>query len=209
METQVIAWSASAGEEAEEIIRLGRGDETAFTRLYQRHHQKIYANILKIVHRPEYAQEILQDVFLSLWQNRYKIDARKPVASWLFVVSYNKSMDLLKKKLREHIDFVEEYESLCTDVTEAEEQEELVDEQLRILEEAVELLSPRKREVFRLCRYEGYSIESVASMLNLSANSVSEYLKQANKSIRRYAAESYPHVYESSLGLIIVAHLFL
>ncbi len=195
--------------EAEEVVQLNYGSEPSFTLIYHRHHQKIYLNILKIVHVPEYAQEILQDVFLSLWQNRYKIDKDKSVASWLFVVSFNKSMDFLKKKLREHIDFVADYDMLYVDIEDVQEQDDIMQEQLQILEEAIGQLSPRKKEVFRLCRYEGYSKERVAEMLDLSVNSVSEYLKQANKSIKQYVAASSPYAYGNGVLLLLSASIYM
>lgn len=193
-------------DETEEVLQLNQGSETSFTSIYHRHHQKIYANILKVVHSPEYAQEILQDVFLGLWQNRYKIDKDKSVANWLFVVSFNKSMDFLKKKLREHIDFVADYDALYINIEDVQQQDDIMQEQLRILEEAIGQLSPRKKEVFRLCRYEGYSKERVAEMLDLSVNSVSEYLKQANKSIKQYITASNPYVYGN--GVLILCLYF-
>lgn len=190
--------------EHDEIIQLNYGSESAFTSLYHRHHQKIYENILKIVHSPEYAREILQDVFVSLWQNRHCIDKDKPVANWLFVVSYNKSMDFLRKKLREHIDFVEDYDGLCVEIADTQEQDEIVSAQLKVLEEAIGDLSPRKQEVFRLYRFEGYSKERVAEMLDLSVNSVSEYLKQANKSIKQYVSDNYHCAYSNGVFLLLL-----
>jgi|GEM_PF-155980 len=199
------------GDEAEttEITQLNHGSESSFTSIYHRHHQKIYANILKVVHSPEYAQEILQDVFLSLWQNRYKIAKDKSLANWLFVVSFNKSMDFLKKKLRDHIDFVADYDTLYVDTEDIQEQDEIIAEQLRMLEEAIGQLSPRKKEVFRLCRYEGYSKERVAEMLGLTVNSVSEYLKQANKCIRQYVATNDPYAYGNGVLLLLSANMYM
>ncbi|MGO1245558.1 MAG: RNA polymerase sigma factor [Sphingobacterium sp.] len=195
--------------EVKELLQLNHGCESSFTAIYHRHQQKIYSNILKIVHSPEYAQEILQDVFLSLWQNRYKIDKDKSVASWLFVVSFNKSMDFLKKKLRDHIDFVEDYDSLYLDVENGHEQDEILRGQLQLLEEAIDKLSPRKKEVFRLHRYEGYSKERVAETLGLSVNSVSEYLKQANKSIKQHIATSNSYAYGNSVLVLACAYIYL
>lgn len=195
--------------ETDEIIRLNHGSEDSFSIFYYRYHQKIYANILRVVQSPEYAEEILQDVFLSLWQNRHRIDKDKPVAGWLFVVSFNKAMDFVKKKLREHIEFVADYESLFQDIQDVEETDEIVAEQIRILEEAIDHLSPRKKEVFRLYRYEGYSKERVAEALDLSINSVTEYLKQANKSIKQYVAGHSPYEYGNGVLLLVASAMYI
>lgn len=118
-------------------------------------------------------------------------------------------MDFLKKKLREHIDFVADYDMLYVDIEDVQEQDDIMQEQLQILEEAIGQLSPRKKEVFRLCRYEGYSKERVAEMLDLSVNSVSEYLKQANKSIKQYVAASSPYAYGNGVLLLLSASIYM
>ncbi|MDR2282339.1 MAG: sigma-70 family RNA polymerase sigma factor [Sphingobacterium sp.] len=196
-------------DETDEIIQLNQGSEIIFSTIYNRYHQRVYGNILRLVHVAEYAEEILQDVFLSLWQNRHRIDKDRPVVSWLFVVSFNKSMDFLKKKVRDHIDFIADYDSLYVAVDDVSEQDAILEEQLRILEEAIDHLSPRKKEVFRLYRTEGHSKEHVAQMLDLSISSVSEYLKQANKSIKQYVAGHSSYEYGNGVFLLVTSSLYL
>ncbi|MFD2599581.1 RNA polymerase sigma factor [Sphingobacterium corticis] len=192
-----------------EVERLNRGDEKSFETIYWTHHQKIYSNILKIVHIPQYAEEILQDVFISLWENRARLDKNSPVANWLFTVSFNKSMDFLRKKVREHLDFVDDFEGINVLGDDPKEQSDILEEQSRILEEAIAHLSPRKKEVFTLYRLDGQSKEQVAAKLNITKGSVSEYLKQANKSIKQYVEKNYACHYGSSISVLLYAKLYL
>lgn len=184
-----------------ETAALACGDVGAFNQLYTRYHQQVYANILKMVRAPEYAEEILQDVFVSLWQNRFHMRSDQSVGGWLFVVSYNKSMTFLKRKLKETITFVDSYpyEPVQQDDTGTEARYEL---QVSLLEQAIDELPRRKREVFRLCRYEGKSKDDVAKELGISSASVSDYLKQSNQAIKKYIATRYPYASEASLLLI-------
>jgi len=191
--------------EKEEVIALIKGDVKAFNLLYERYHRPVHANILKLVNSPELAMEILQDVFLSLWQYRSKINPDQSVGGWLFVVSYNRSLNTLRNKLKESIDYVAEYPiGLAVD-----EDTPLLEEtfmlQMQMLEEAVAFLPKRKQEVFRMCRYEGRSKEDVANLLGISRQSVSDYLKQANKAIKEHIAMQYPfHAGKTLLSLLVI-----
>ncbi|SFC25414.1 RNA polymerase sigma-70 factor, ECF subfamily [Parapedobacter composti] len=172
---------------------LSTGSVDAFGLLYERYHRAVYANVLKLVQRTEYAEDLLQDVFVSLWQNRFKIRSDQSVGGWLFVVSYNKALSFLKKKVNESLEYVGNYEAFEQVVPEESVDEEHYTSQLAMVEEAVNALPARKRQVFRLCRFEGRSKEEVASMMGISPDSVKDYLKQSNRAIRNYIISKYPY----------------
>ncbi|MCL7987265.1 sigma-70 family RNA polymerase sigma factor [Sphingobacterium sp. lm-10] len=176
--------------EQRDVQQLAAGDINAFNRLYAHYHKPVHANILKLVHAPELASELLQDVFLSLWQNRFKFESRESVGGWLFVVSYNKSLNCLRKKLKETVDYVAEYPHLSA-ISQIEEDEEELNRQLALIDDAIETLPARKKEVFMLCRYEGRSKADVAALLGISQQSVSDYLKQSNKAIKMHVMQHY------------------
>lgn len=192
-------------KEIADIVALGGGDVRAFSRLYQRYHKLVHANILKLVKSSEASIEILQDVFFSLWQNRDRINKSKSLGGWLFVVSYNMSLNFIRKEVKESLVFVDEYplDLSSTDVENLEE--ETFELQMQLLNEAVSELPKRKREVFRMCRYEGKSKKEVADMLGLSLRTVDNYLKDANRMIKEYVWEKHPE----QVGKICVTILAL
>ncbi|NQD72053.1 sigma-70 family RNA polymerase sigma factor [Sphingobacterium shayense] len=181
-----------AENEKADIRLLAYGDDAAFDRLYNRYHRAVHLNILKFVKEPEIAEDILQDVFLSLWQNRSKFENYEAIGGWLFIVSHNKSLNSLRKKINESIEYVFTYpvepEASGSNI----EAEELYTLQMRLLDEAVDNLPARKKEVFKLCRYEGRSKADVAELLGISLQSVNDYLKQSNSAIRKYVLQRYP-----------------
>lgn len=187
-----------------ELKALHRGDVKAFDKIYNRYHKAVHANILKLVKDSALSAEILQDVFLSLWQNRFKISPEQNVGGWLFVVSYNKSMNALRQKIKESVQYVMEYpEEIADSSTDQEEEEEFI-LKIHILEEAIGTLTKRKKEVFCLYRYEGFTKEHIAEKLGLSVRSVSNYLKDANKCIREHIAREYPaHMQNVGLYFLI------
>lgn len=195
-------------KEIVDIVALTDGDVRAFSRLYQRYHKPVHTNILKLVKSPDASAEVLQDVFVSLWQNREKINKSRSLGDWLFVVSYNKSLNYIRKKVKESLVFVEEYPTdLSTTVAENQE-EETFELQMQLLDEAVSELPKRKREVFRLCRYEGRSKRDVADMLGLSLRTVENYLKDANRMIKEYLWEKHSEQV-GKIGMAMLAWYFL
>lgn len=179
---------------------LAKGSVDAFRAFYDRYHHPVYANILKIVRQPEYSEDILQEVFVALWENRFKVKSDQSIGGWLFVVSFNKATTFLKKKLKESLDYVENYGDYEHILPEEALNEEQYTSQLMIVEEAVNALPTRKQQVFKLCRFEGKEKEEVASMMGISTESVKDYLKQSNRAIKDYISINYPHL--STVALI-------
>lgn len=174
-----------------------------FDMVYHQYHQAVYANICKMVGEPQMAEDLLQEVFISLWENRQIVDLHK-AGGWLFVVSYNKSMSFLKKKLRETSVFLPDTSYLATVSEEQPIDEQLFQLRLSMVEEAIDHLPPRKREVFRLCRYDGKSYDEVADMLNISVVSVKDYLKQSTQFIRQYISRHYNNIEIPGMYLLLL-----
>ena len=82
--------------------------------------------------------------------------------------------------------------------------EERFDFQLSMVEAAVSQLPDRKKEVFRLCRYEGKSYEEAARILGISVNSVKDYLKQSTRFIKEYIAEHNTEMAVSISSLLFI-----
>ena len=82
------------------VSQLHNGFIEGFENLYWKYHQHIYMNVFKFVKNKEESQDILQDVFATLWESRQALNEEQSVSGWLFVTSYNKSVNHIKKKLR-------------------------------------------------------------------------------------------------------------
>lgn len=174
-----------------------------FDACYARFHQAVYANICKLVAEAQMAEDILQDVFLSFWEHRHTVDMSN-AGGWLFVVSYNKSMTFLKKKLRDTSVLLPDTEYLSAVSEEQPVDEALFQLRLSMVEEAVDHLPPRKKEVFRLCRYDGKSADEVAELLGISVFSVKDYLKQSTQFIRQYISRHYANIELPGMYLLLV-----
>lgn len=171
-------------------LSLRNNDISAFNSLYWKYHGAIYANALKLIKDPVIAEDIVQDVFVTLWEKRHSIDPDQDIAGWLFVVSQHKTIDQLKRKLRQALaekilqSILEEPDVFTDDITE---------ERLDTIEKAVDQLSPQKRRVFELCKVQKRTYEKAAEELHISKYTVKEYLSQAIVSIKKYIGQHPSH----------------
>ncbi len=179
---------------------LKTGNIQSFEVLYLRYHGTLYLNIFKIVKEADATKDLLQDVFATLWENRHAIDENKPLSSWLFTVSYNKSVNYLKKVLRESARHTSFQERIIVD---DEPDPQVRESRLNGIETAVKHLSPQKSRVFDLCKIQGKTYEQTALELNLSKHTVKEYLSEAVINVKDYLRK-----HPSSFTIFIVSSLF-
>lgn len=176
-------------ENYELITRLQANDRAAFASLYEEYSHRIYLNALKITKDTVVAQDVVQDVFIILWEKRLTLDPAKPILNWIFVVSYNKSIDHLKKALRTSL--FSEIELFDGQNRYADKAEPIIKEKrLNLIESAVARLSPQKKRVFEICKLRGKTYEFAAEEMQISKHTVKEYLSEAMKSIRTFVLAS-------------------
>ncbi len=159
-----------------------------FERTYASLHQAVYANIFRVVRNPVVAEDILQDVFLTYWENMWRLDTDR-TPNWLFVVSFNKSLTYVKKTARIGLEDYPEHLDEPADLPETDEI--AFEERLTLVYEAIEFLPERKREIFKQYRMEGKAAEQIAVEMHLSVHTVKDHLKVANRLIRdRFAQKT-------------------
>lgn len=176
---------AACHNEKEKILigRLIGGDLAAFNDLYRQYFHPVYCNALKITREVPASEDILQEVFTTLWEKREGLDPERPLGGWLFVICYNKSVNTLRKRLRESL----LYTQLQPPDKNPSEEESRFNHQWNILENALSCLSPQRRKVFELCKLQGKSYEEAATELHISKYTVKEYLSAAIVSIKEYS----------------------
>ena len=180
---------------------LASGSQAAFNELYERYHRGLYLNIMRSVRNTEEAEDILQEVFFTLWKKRKTLSPDKSVGGWLFTLSYNRTVDLLRKKIRE-----KEGLKAIPAVEGPDDHLIIVEEQHALLEQAIQQLSPQKKRVFELCKLQGQSYEKAAAELGISKYTVGEYLKEAMAFVKQYIQQ---HPYNTGLISSGVLAIFL
>ena len=136
----------------------------------------LYCFVLQYVKLDADAEEIVQEVFIKIWEKRKTIDAYSSFESFLFTVAYNATISLLRKRVTEnkylvHLQSIQEV-SQTTDSTD----ELYFNELNKKLKTLLNVLTPRQREIFLLSREEGLTHEQISEKLNISVNTVKKHM---------------------------------
>ncbi len=166
--------------------QLIEGNVEAFEIYYLRYHQAVFKNIRKLIADQQESEDILQEVFITLWQKKHQLTIEHSIAGWLFSTSYFKSLEQLKKRVRSNIqELTKAHAELHFESFENINIEFDYTEKVKKLSLAIEQLPPQKKIAFTLSKLEGKSYEEVATTLNISVDTAREYVKAASKLLRQ------------------------
>ncbi len=167
------------------MLRVSEGDEAAFTLLFEKWQPALATYIFRITRCRESAAEIVHDVFLAIWHRRATLRSVENFKSYLFVASRNHAINALKKALREN-NRLAELRKLAADslhsLPDTSEKADLP----AMLDEAIEQLSPRQRQVYLLRNHQLLSYREIAERLGIGMESVKSHLALASKAITKY-----------------------
>jgi len=181
------------------VTRLNDSDEDAFEQLYQLYSGRLFGYLIKLIKSELFAQELLQDTFIKLWNNREKINTDKSFRSYLFRIAENNVYDFFRKAARDKKLQAAIIKSACRHYQHVEENL-LTKENEQILQDAINLLPPKRRQIFQLIKIEERSYDEVSTLLNISVSTINDHIVKATKSIRE-ALKQY-HIAE--LGMIFL-----
>lgn len=186
------------------FILVSKGDEEAFKVLFDTYRPNIYTTLLRITNDEWLAEDIVQDTFLKVWINRHILTTIDNFETWLYVLSKNITLDLIKKQKKYKTFAQEEAKTALISVyPEADYLTQDKDFQ-HLLDTAIERLPNKQKETYRLIREEYLKREEVAAILKVSPETVKSNLDQAMKSIRAYCLANMKDV-----PLILLLHFFL
>lgn len=181
--------------EAELLRRLAEGDDAAFERLFYMYKDKLYRFLLQVTHSKIKAEDVIQDVFLKLWQDRISATAIQNLNAYLFRAAQNHVIDELRRFSRQTLS-LSEYLDLeeCSDSKTPVDA--LITKELREkLSEAVRQLPPQQQKIFTLHKEEGISHAEIARQLNLSVSTIQNHMRQALINLRHYLSHAYPGLF--------------
>ncbi|WP_127132854.1 RNA polymerase sigma factor [Pseudoflavitalea rhizosphaerae] len=170
------------------VQALNASDETAFNALYDHYSDALFRNIFKLLPHQQEAEDLLQSVFLQLWENRSRLYNSQSVAGWLFTTSFYLTMSRVRLLARQRLQSLEESSSDPADSND-NASDEVYLHKVRLLSNAIHRLPARKKLAFELCKMQGKSYSEAASTLNVSEDTVKEYVKSAMSTLKRYALQ--------------------
>ena len=152
-----------------------------FSRLFELHYKNMYVYAASYVRDQEVAGDITHDVFVVVWQNRAKIDFQQPMAPYLTSLVRNHCLNYLARQRVEHrYEQHQQRHAEMYDLFRANDEEPLLE---RIIQR-IDTLPERCSEVMRLCFLECKKYKEIATLLQISVNTVKEHISKGLKILR-------------------------
>lgn len=163
------------------LHRISKGDEHAFRELYHRFAALVYHFAHQHTHHQATADDIVQDIFTQLWLTRESATQIKNVNTYLFVLTKHAVINQVKRSIRQ-----KQREAAYANDQLENAGNEGREEQLSVVEQAIENLPEQQKKAWTLSRRQGLTYAQVAAQMNLSRETVKKYLQYAHASIAKY-----------------------
>jgi RNA polymerase sigma-70 factor (ECF subfamily) len=169
------------------LQNISLGDERAFRELFDSHRAKVYGYALKIIKSETQAEDILQDVFLKIWQHENLGDIQNfegylktMTKNHVFKVLRRQSLEMATNK-RLKVEWIEGHNET--------EESLLLNDSQHIINEAINQMPPKQKLVYNLCKNEGLKYEAVAKILSISPLTVKTHMQHSLRFLRNYLSK--------------------
>ncbi len=170
-----------------ELLRqVAAGDETAFAELYDLYALSVYNYLLRLINEPAVAEEILQEVFLAMWQSAYRFREEARVKTWLLRIAHHQAVSWLRRA-RPAV--------WPNDELEAEEHDHIEEHlarswQIDQVRTALTQLTPNHRAVIELTFVQGLSYAEIAEVMNCPIGTVKSRMSYALRHLNTLLSEA-------------------
>lgn len=179
-----------SGYTDQQLLSLLKDDNTtAFNTIYNRYSKMLYLYIFSKLDTGEISKDVLQELFISLWEKRHTLSIHESLKSYLYQAARHKIVDIYRKNAtyRKYLQqLIEHFDAQPHTITESIDYKTKTQE----LFEAINHLPERMKEVFMLSRFENLTVEQIASRLGLSQQTVKNQITKALKILRANYAKS-------------------
>jgi RNA polymerase sigma-70 factor (ECF subfamily) len=181
--TSTIRHREVAQESSDEalVTLIANGDKMALQTLYGRHNVRVFRFVLRFLNDEASAEDMVSEVFIDVWRQAERFERRSQVSTWLLAIARNKALSVLRRRSTEELD--EEVAEFIEDPADNPEVKMQKKQQSNVLQECLTQLSPAHREIIDLVYYHEKSIDEVAEIVGVPANTVKTRMFYARKRI--------------------------
>jgi RNA polymerase sigma factor, sigma-70 family/RNA polymerase sigma-70 factor, Bacteroides expansion family 1 len=172
------------------VIRLIAGDEDAFCELYATYKNRLIYFAMRFLKSREYAEDIFQDAFTVIWESRRFINPNTSFSAYLYTIVRNRILNQLRELANEN-HLKEQILSQAIDYNNNTNNEIFADELQELISRALQQLTPRQREIFKMSREKQMTHKEIADTLGISINTVQEHISVSLHSIRSYLEKNF------------------
>lgn len=167
---------------------IRQGNKRAFEQVFKTYYSRLCLFALKYLGDEASAEEVVQDLFLRIWEKRHQIEIETSLKAYLYRAVRNSCLNELK-----HQQVEQNYRAHQQQV--ADDYEEMPDPELgQRIHQAIEKLPENHREVFTMNRFEGLRYKDIAEKLGISVKTVESYMTKSLKFLRKELVDYLPVV---------------
>lgn len=183
------------------IKRFKEGDVEAFDEIYHIYSKKMFHFALGMIKDQDISKDLVQEVFVNLWEKRDQLDPGLNFDNYLFTIAYNSIRKFFRKRSIE-TKFVDQIVNKSPELIESVEGTVIYNELIELASKTIENLPPKRKMVYKLSRQEGMKIKEIASKLDISPRTAENHLSKALKYLKKELAGI-------TLLMLLFFHLFL
>jgi RNA polymerase sigma-70 factor (ECF subfamily) len=175
---------------AEKLLlkEISDGSSLAFNKMFSLYRAKILAFVDSFVHSKADAEEIVQETFLVIWQNREKLLGIEHPRNYIYTIARNKTYDYLAKVSRTEKTINNAYINTAVSLNNIDDQINLKESAL-LINRVLQTLSLQKQEIFNMSRYQNMSHEEIAQSVGLSKSRVKNVIVEVLKHLKYHISK--------------------
>ena len=171
------------------LDRVARKDHAALKALYERCSSKLFGLAVRVVGNREWAQDVLQDAFMTIWRSGadYRAALSPPMA-WMGLIVRSRGLDLLRRRAAERSHVTQELDEVMSETLEGDAPDPMdsahASQQACALHQCLGQLEPRQREVVSLAYIRDLSHSELATQLRLPLGTVKTWIRRGLDQLR-------------------------
>ena len=164
------------------LMAVAAGDRLALQKLFVRYNVRVFRFLLRMVGDHAVAEEIMNEVFLEVWQHAGRYEGRSSPLTWMLAIGHNKAISTLRKR-REVTGLADDEMPEIADPDDTPELTAQKEDKSRLIRACIERLSVEHRTILDLVYYQESSIGEVSKILNIPENTVKTRMFYARKKL--------------------------
>ena len=189
MSTKEIQQTANGNSDRGVVEAIRRGDSRAFDALFRQHYGALCAYAVRMTDDdPDEAEDVVQQVFIKLWEQRNDLEIRWTLKSYLYKMVHNRCLNRIRDRQNRERNLELRERTRDQVVQPSEGREEELKHRLNT---ALNQLPPQCRQVFELSRFEELKYREIADQLNISVKTVEAQMGKALKYMRSHLSDLF------------------
>lgn len=166
-----------------EVVKaLKKGDKTAFRHLFERYYDRLVAYIITYTHNQARSEDIVQQAFIDLWDDKNKLDSDRSPRNYLYSIAYNRYIDSINKAKRRDRLLDELWERALRE--RIKEDREQLEKRIEKMRQIIASLPPKCKKILQLNKVEGVKYKEIAEEMGISVKTVESQMRIAFQKIR-------------------------